>query len=144
MSDVEWESLDARWEHISVDAKRASRQFEGGVDVDTVLADPHWNPESRQLSLDERVEIAVQLRNLKFFAETLPFEDLHAFVLPEADRRRGVGDYIEYSGPPPQLPPGVLISHGEATDTKGLSRMYYFDEANDPILYHHLPTTRGG
>lgn len=137
LSQEEWESLDAKWQGIDINAKKASITFERGVDVDTVLADPHWNPRGRALSLDERIQLAVQLRNLKFFARTLPLEGLHTIILPEADKKRALGNYIEYTGPPPPLPPNA-IAHAEVTDVEGVSRIFHFVEQEYPDLYHQL------
>jgi hypothetical protein len=135
MPQEEFDRLTAKWRQVDIKTQRAGRKFEMGVDVDTVLARPEWNPTGRALSLDERIELTLQLQNLKYFATSLPFESLHDIVLPEADRKRALGEYVEYDEPPP-MPPGVSYSHGEATGVEGVSRMYYFTEDEYPDLYH--------
>ncbi len=132
----DWDLLNAKWNQMDIGARKASFQLERGADVETVANSPLWNTKGRTLSANERVELAVQLRSLQFFATTLPSESLYTIVLPEADRRRELAEYIEYSGNPPPLPEGVRLSHGESTATEGVSRMYYFQEPEYPSLYH--------
>ena len=82
LEEEEWRILNEKWNDIDVAAKRASFKFRRGVDVDHALASQAWNPQGRVLSLEERAEFAVQLRNLHFFSRISRWEALNSTILP--------------------------------------------------------------
>ena len=116
--------------------KTGGKRFFETADIDILLADPVWNPNGRQLSFDERLELGASLNHLRFFKKTLAWDRLRTTILPEANRKREEVDYIEYSGPPPRDPRRSKLSHAETTNKPGVFRMYYFQEDQYPEMYH--------
>ena len=76
----------------------------------------------------------MQLRNYRYYKITSPKEGLQESIIPAVEQKRSSGEYVEYKGKPPPLPPGVRISHAEDSGVAGVSRMYYFSEENYPEL----------
>ena len=107
-------------------------------DVDSVLADPLWNPNGHELDPVGRAKLAGLLKDFRFFARISPDERLRRVIVPETDHLRTVGAYQEYpAGTAPPVIEGVKISHAEPS-RPGFSRIYYLHEEDYPELYRDL------
>lgn len=105
-------------------------------DVDAVLGDPDWNPESVSLSREKRAELARLMSDYRYFSRVSLMER-HRMVQPEVARLREVGAYVEYpSDDPPAAPGELAMSHAEPSDREGYRRMYYFFAEDYPDVYH--------
>ena len=107
-------------------------------DVDSVLADPSWNPDGLELDAESRVEIGKLLAEYRYFAR-LSVMERGELTGEDVARRREVGAYVEYeSGTlPAHIPDRLAFSYAEPSDREGFRRMYFFEADDHPDLYHH-------
>jgi hypothetical protein len=107
-------------------------------DVDHVLANSAWNPQGRNLTQAERMELSQLLGNYRYYARLSPVERYETYVKPEVPRLRAAEAYVEYAkGEGPPIAEGARISHAEPSERPGTKRIYYFHPDDYPDLAHH-------
>jgi len=106
-------------------------------DIDSVLQDQMWNPEARALTLDERAELGVLLRDYQFFAHRSRQDRLRDQILPLVETMREQGAYVEHPSdqPPPRFQ-GASLVHAEPSDDPQVKRLYVFYPDDHPDMYH--------
>ena len=113
------------------------------IDIGTILEDPVWNPNGRQLDQRERLQLSKLLKDYRFFGRISSAERYKNFIKPEVGHMREFGAFIEYPAnePPPHID-GVRITHAEPSDKPGWKRLYVFDEADYPELLRQRQVER--
>jgi hypothetical protein len=107
------------------------------ADIDSILEDPLWNPNGRQLTEPARRVLAELLSEYRYFARVSKVERFRKYVEKEIPRLREAGAYIEYpKDEAPPAPPGIFMSHAESSDRQGYRRIYYFPEQDYPEMAH--------
>jgi hypothetical protein len=106
-------------------------------DIDSVLLDPSWNPSGRDLDDQERLELAVAMKDYLFFARLSPMDRVKKQIVPLLDGMREQGAYVEYHADeaPPQME-GAEITHSEATTDRQSHRLYVFRKDEYPEMHH--------
>ena len=107
---------------------------DGGVEG--VIADSEWNPEERELSVEERKALAEAIEEYRFYAFESREKRFEQVMKPELKRLREAGAYVEYGyGERPPKIPEVKLTTAEPAPDGDTYRLYYFYPEDYPDLY---------
>ena len=134
LDEVAFEELRKRGDRIPVDIT-PDPLLKG--DIDSVLQNKEWNPSGRELEHEERAELAVLLKDYRFYGMISRQERLKNDILPLVDSMRAQGRYIDHPSdqPPPQID-GAKLVHSDSTNDPAINRYYHFVDADHAELYH--------